>query len=121
VLAVLVGGNVDRAGLDEPGRLAGFPLQLPVQFVTVSRHPDHFGRPPESDHQSGGSPSGSTGQVSALEQDHILDAQLGQMIGGSTAYDSAADDDYAGMAWKLFCHFNLLFDGLKTSPVFFIV
>ena len=50
----------------------------------------------ERDHQPGGVPGGARGQAVALEQDDVLPAHVGQVVGDGAADDAAADDDDAG-------------------------
>ena len=42
-------------------------------------------------------PGGAAGQLALLEQQHVGDAQLGQVVGGGAAGDAAADDDDTGV------------------------
>ena len=43
-------------------------------------------------------PGGAAGQLALLEQQHVGDAELGQVVGGRAAGDAAADDDHTRMA-----------------------
>ena len=94
----LIGGDADAAVLLEADGLAGLGLEPLEQLHGV------FGEPRQGEgaqhlaHQAGGMPGGAAGQGSALEQNHIGPAQLGQMIGDAAAGDTAADDDHAGLS-----------------------
>ena len=46
--------------------------------------------------QPGGVPGRAAGELLALQQQHVGDAELGQVIGDRAADDAAADDDDVG-------------------------
>jgi hypothetical protein len=46
-------------------------------------------------------PGGTGGELLALEQQHVLPAELGQVIGERAADDAAADDDDLGVGGEL--------------------
>jgi hypothetical protein len=53
----------------------------------------HVAVGPHLAHQAGRVPGGAAGELALLQQQHVGDAQLGQVVGGGAAGNAAADDD----------------------------
>ena len=77
----------------EAGRLAGLGLETAIELGGIFGHLGHALRTAQLAYQSGGVPSGAAGQLTALQQHHVGNAELGQMIGDRATDDAAADDD----------------------------
>ena len=97
-LAPLVGErDSDRADALEAGGDAGFLFQRAVEFLTVLRQPGHVRRRAQLCDQARRMPCGARGQLFAFQQDNILPAQFGQVIGHGTAHHAATDNDHTGL------------------------
>ena len=88
-----VQGEADRAVLLEPGRLPGLGLERVQQLGGVFGELGHPPRRAQLPDQPGRMPGRAAGELLALEQQHVGDAEPGQMIGDRAADDAAADDD----------------------------
>ena len=100
--ALLVGRDGERARLHEARRLPRLLLQVGVEIDRVFREPRQVGGVERRAHQPRRMPGRAAGQLLALQQDHVLPAELGQVIGDGAAGDPAADDDDPRLRWK--CH-----------------
>ena len=100
-LALFGQGHGDRTATFEARGDAGFCLQRAVEFLTVFRQLGHVGGRAQLGDQARGVPSGAGSQLLALQQNHILPAQLGQMIGHRTSDHTTADNDHAGLVGKI--------------------
>ena len=86
----------DRAVLLEAGGLAGFLLEALEEAGGVLGEFGQVARGAELTDEAGGMPGGAGGELLALQQDHIGDALLGQVIGNRAADNAAADDHDIG-------------------------
>ena len=77
----------------KPGGLAGLGLERVVQVGRVLREFGEVARGAQLPDQSGSVPGGAAGELLALEQDDVGDADLRQVIGDRAAGDAAPDDD----------------------------
>src|SRR5262249_37058874 len=101
VPALLVGGDGKAAVLLVAGGLAGLALQGLVEVDGGFVELGGGGGVGHGPHQAGGVPGGAAGELLALEQQHVLPAELGQVIGERAADDAAADDDDLGVGGEL--------------------
>ncbi len=95
--AVRVRGQLDEAQGLEAGAEPGLRLEAPVEIARVHAHLDRGlrGRA-EGGHQTRRVPGGAAGQLVTLEQDHVLPAEMTQVVGHRTPDDAATDDHDAG-------------------------
>ena len=93
--------QADRAVLLEPGRLPGLGLQRVQELGGVLGELGHPPRRAQLPDQAGGVPGRAAGELPALQQQHVGDAEPGQVISDRAADDAAADDDDvdAGGEW----------------------
>ena len=92
--AVLIGGQFDETDRRKARLLAGLLLEPLVQLHRVA--PDSqqgFRARAVGGHQAGRVPGGAGSQLVPLEQDDLLAAHFGQVIGYRAADDPAADHD----------------------------
>ena len=97
-------GDRDRAVLFEAGGLTGFGLQLLEQPRRVFGKLREIAGGAQLADKSGGMPGGARGQLLALEEHHVGDAELGEMIGERGADDAAANDHDVGSGRQRFRH-----------------
>ena len=86
-----------RAALLPAGAQPGLRFQPRVQVGRVADQPRHALVRAQLSDQPGGMPGGAAGQTALLQQHHVGEAELRQVVGGRTAHDAAADDDDAGV------------------------
>ena len=72
---------------------SGLVLEFGVELRGVLHQPGRALRCPQLADQSGGVPGGATGQLALLDQHHVGEAELGQMVGDAGADHAASDDD----------------------------
>ena len=70
----------DRTALPIASRLPGVFLEPAVQLARITRELGHVDRGAQLPHQASSMPSGAAGQLFALEEHHILNARLGEVI-----------------------------------------
>ena len=93
---------VARAGDDQAAHLfpahgmAGLPFQSGVEFGAVLIDFGHAVGRAEAPDQPGGVPGGAASKSILLQQDDVLPAEFGEMIGDAAPNDAAADDDNFG-------------------------
>jgi hypothetical protein len=75
-------------------------LERGVQLDAVLAHARHVAVRPHLPDEPGGVPRGAAGELALLEQQHVGDAELRQVIGGGAAGDAAADDQDLGVGGK---------------------
>ena len=90
-------GDADRAVLLEARRLPGLGFERSIELRGVLGELGQVTRGAQLADEARRVPSGSAGELLALEQDDVGDTDLRQMIGDRTAGHSAADDDHVGM------------------------
>ena len=80
--AIRVGGQLDEADGLEAGAELGLLLETRPELARVHAHLDLGlrGRA-EGGHQTRRVPGGAAGQLVSLQQNHVLPAQVGQMVG----------------------------------------
>ena len=84
------------AGLPARGQ-AGLLLQHRVQLDAVLAHARHVAVGPHVPDQPRRVPSGAAGELALFQQQHIGDAELGEVVGRGAASDAAANDDDLGV------------------------
>ena len=92
--------DADRTVLLEAGRLSGLGLERPVELRRVLGELGEVARGAQLADEPRRVPGRPAGQLLALEQDDIGDADLRQMIGDRAAGHTAADDDHVRMTGK---------------------
>ncbi len=97
-------GDGDGAVLLEAGRLAGFFFQPAHQLGRVLGQLGHVAVGAQLADKPRRMPGGAGGELLALQQHHVGDAYLRQVIGQRTADDAAADNDDICAGGKVFGH-----------------
>ena len=77
-----------------------FTFQPAIQVGAVAHHLGKAGGGAQLSHQPGGVEGRAAGQLVALDDDDILPAHLGQMIGNACSSDSTPDDDRLCVCWE---------------------
>ena len=90
----------------ETGRLSRFGLQSGVQLAGVLREFRHVLGGPQLADQPGGVPSGSGGELLALQQHHVCAAELAEVVREAGTDDPATDDDDLGLSGESAAHEN---------------
>ncbi len=80
-----------------PGRESGLALERRVELDPVAAHPRGVARGAHLPDESRRVPRGAARQPALLEQDHVGNADLREVISGRCAGDAAADDDDTGV------------------------
>ena len=94
--AVGVGGRLDEPDRLEAGGHARLRLEPGVEVAGVEPQARaRLARGPEAGHQAGGVPRRARGEAVALEDEHVGDPQVGQVVGDGGADDASTDDDDA--------------------------
>ncbi len=86
------GRHVDAAALLPAGGETRLGFERGIQLDAVLAHARHVAVGPHLPHQPGGMPGSAAGEPTLLQQQHVAAAELGQVVGGRTAGDAAADD-----------------------------
>ncbi len=94
--------HVDAAALFPAGGQAGFRFERGIELDAVLAHARHVAVGPHLPHQPRGMPGGAAGQPPLFEQQHVADAELGQVVSGGAAGDAAANDENPYLRRK--CH-----------------
>ena len=89
-----------RTVLLESGGLAGFGFQRLEQLRRVLGEFRQCTRGAQLRHQASGVPGGAAGQLPALQQQHILDAEFCQVVDDRATDDAATDDDDVCAGWN---------------------
>ena len=105
----------EAADLLPPGRVAGLPLQPGVQLGAVLVDPRHAVAGAEPADQPGRVPGRAAGEPALLQQDDVVPAELGEVVGDATADDPAADDDDLRLAGRRGVHAGT---SANQEPVF---
>ena len=100
VPALGIGGDGDAAVLLQPGRLARLLLQLGIELQAVPGEPGQIAAIEHGPHQTRRMPGRAAGELLALQEQHVLLAELGEVVSDGTADDAAADDDDLGLGRK---------------------
>ena len=74
-------------------RLSGLRLEPAIDLDRAREKPRDVGRCPQLPDEARRMEGGAARELLALEQQHILGAEFGEVIGGGAADDAAADDD----------------------------
>src|SRR3990172_5731678 len=82
----------------EPGGLAGLGFEALVERDRIGRDAGEAHRGAQLAHGPAGVPCRPGRGLVLLEQNRVLPAEPGQMVGGAAAHHAAADDDGAGGA-----------------------
>ena len=96
--AVLIGGQPEAAGHLPAGLKPRLRRQLLVEVDGVFQHPRDRGGRTQLPHQPRRVPGGPGGELPLLQQHDLGLVVAGQVIGGRTPDDPAADDDDPGVA-----------------------
>ena len=99
--ALRVAGEPQAAVSFPASRLASFRLEPVVERDRVAEKLCDVGARSELPDEARRVPGGARRKLSPLEQDHVLLAHPGKMIGDRAADDAAADDDDLGRGRKL--------------------
>ena len=91
-------GQVQAAASFPTGGQPGLGFQLFIQADAVLQHAGDIAFGSQLPHQTGGMPGRPAGQLTFLDNDNILAAHLGQVIGRTAPDNSATDDDDAHQA-----------------------
>ena len=85
----------ERADLVPAGVDARLGRQAPVELGAVHHHPRERDARAQLPHEPRRVERRARRQLAAVEQQHVLPAELGQVVGDARAGDAAADDDRA--------------------------
>ena len=91
----------DGAVLAHAGGDTGLLLEPDVEVRRILRQPRHVLTRPQLAHQPCGMPRGARGQLLSLEENDVLPAELGEMVGNRRTRHATTDDDGAGLARKV--------------------
>ena len=91
------------SGPEEPPACvkAGLGFEALVEVDRVAQNLGNRCRRPELADEAGGVPGRAAGQLAAIDENDICLVVAGEMIGGRTADDAAADDDNFGCVRKI--------------------
>ena len=101
-------GHRNGAHGAKAGRNLGFFLQITQQALGVFRKLGHGGGGAQLCDEPGRMPCRAGGQFLAFQQDHLIPAQFGKVIGNRAADNAAADDDATGGCGQV-CHMSSSF------------
>ena len=87
--------EAERPDLVPSGIDAGLGREAPVQLGAVHHHPREGDARAELSDQSGRVERGARRQLAAVDQQHVLPSELGQVVGDAGAGDASADHDRA--------------------------
>lgn len=96
--ALLGGGEPQAADRLPFSCLAGLGLELAVELGAVLHQAREVALAAQLADQAGGVPSRAVRQPGLLQHQHVLLAELAEVIGDGTAHRTAADHDDAGLA-----------------------
>ncbi len=97
----LLGGGEPQAADGLPfRRLAGLGLELAVELGAVLHQAGEVALAAQLADQARGMPGRAVRQPALLQHQHVLLAELAQVVGDRAAHRTAADHDDAGLAWK---------------------
>ncbi len=99
VHAVPGAGEHDAAGHVDAAGLAGDAFDLGVELDGIFLQLGDVGVAVQRVHAAGGVPGGAAGEFVAFEQDHVLPAELGEVVQHGAADHAAADDCRAHMGF----------------------
>ena len=101
VEAVGIRRRLDQADPLEPGGHPGLGLQAGVEVTGVQPQPGAgLAGGAEARHQACCVPRRARGEPVALEQEHVADPEVGQVVGDRRADDAAPDDDHPDPLWE---------------------
>ena len=87
----------DTAGLTVTGILPGFAFEFDKKVETVYGEPGQVHARPQRPDDAGGVPAAAAGQLFALEQQYVVQAEAAEMAGDTETDRTAADDDDPAM------------------------
>ena len=91
--ALGIAGEPQAAVRLPAGGEAGLLLEPVIELDGVAEQLGDVGARAQLSDQPGGMPGRAGGQLAPLEQEHVGETHLAQMIGDGAADDAAADDD----------------------------
>ena len=97
IQAVRVPRDGEGSVLFEAGRLAGLGFEAGIELHVVTGQFGQAMAGAKLHDQSGSVPRCAAGQRTALEDNYVGKAELGQMVGDTASGDAAADDNDAGV------------------------
>jgi hypothetical protein len=94
-------GEAEPAALLPAGRLARFGLERLVEGHRAAEQAGDARRAPELTDEPGGVEGAAARELLALQHQNVAPTQLGEVVGGGAAHDSAPGDDHAGVRGEL--------------------